>query len=135
MCVGPASFIEELPMACLIITKGEQVGKYFQLGNRTLAAGRDPAREIQIVDSTVSRKHFIIRKTGDRHAIYETKAKNGVFVNGQQCSDKVLEDGDEIQVGGTVLVYFIADQVDRTNALEQYRNGGRELREDRTMTS
>lgn len=121
-------------MACLIITKGEQVGKYFQLGNRTLAAGRDPAREIQIVDSTVSRKHFIIRKAGDRHAIYETKAKNGILVNGERCTDKVLEDGDEIQVGGTVLVYFIADQVDRTNALEQYRNGGRELREDRTMT-
>ena len=122
-------------MACLIITKGEQVGKYFQLGNRTLAGGRDPAREIQIVDSTVSRKHFIIRKAGDRHAIYETKAKNGILVNGQRCTDKVLDDGDEIQVGGTVLVYYVSDQADRTNALEQYRKGDRELREDRTMTS
>ena len=121
-------------MACLIITKGEQVGKYFQLGNRTLAGGRDPAREIQIVDSTVSRKHFLIRKDGDRHAIIETHAKNGVLVNGQRCAETLLADGDEIQVGDTILTYHVVDQPDRTNALEQPRKAQREFREDRTIS-
>ncbi len=120
-------------MACLIITQGEQTGKYFQLGNRTLAGGRDPAREIQIVDNTVSRKHFLVRREGDHHVVVETKAKNGVLVNGVQCPEKVLEDGDVIQVGQTSLTYYVKDQADRTNALDQYRQGDRRFREDQTI--
>ena len=123
-------------MACLIITKGEQVGRYFQLGRRTLAGGRDPAREIQIVDPMVSRKHFLIHRNehGDGHVIVELQAKNGVWINGQQCHEKVLEDGDEIQVGNTGLIYYRHDQPDRTDAIQQYRQGQREFREDRTIT-
>ena len=120
-------------MACLIITKGKETGKYFQLGNRTLAGGRDPAREIQIIDSTVSRKHFLIRKDDDHHVIVETQAKNGIVVNGQPCSEKTLENGDEIGVGETVLTYYAEDQPDRSNALEEYRKAQREFREDRTI--
>lgn len=121
-------------MACLIITKGNQEGKYFQLGNRPLAGGRDPAREIQIVDPTVSRKHFLIHKQDDRHLIVEAKAKNGICINGQVCSEKLLADGDEISVGNTVLTYYVDDQTDRTNAVDQYRAAGRELREDQTIS-
>ncbi|MCH8252537.1 MAG: FHA domain-containing protein [Planctomycetes bacterium] len=121
-------------MACLIVTKGQEVGKYFQLGNRTLAGGRDPSREIQIVDPTVSRKHFLIRKDGDGHAIVEMRAKNGIVVNGETYSEKKLADGDEIQVGETTLTYYDDDQPDRTNALEQFRAAGREYREDRTLS-
>jgi len=121
-------------MACLIVTKGEQLGKYFQLGNRTLAGGRDPSREIQITDSKVSRRHFLIRKEGDGHAVRETHSKNPMLVNGQPCAEKVLEDGDEIQVGDTVLTYYVSDQPDRTNALGQYRKGDRAYREDRTIS-
>lgn len=121
-------------MACLIITKGNQEGKYFQLGNRPLAGGRDPAREIQIVDPTVSRKHFLIHKQDDRHLIVEAKAKNGLCINGQSCSEKLLDDGDEIQLGDTVLTYYVSDQTDRTNAVDQYRAAGREFREDQTIS-
>jgi pSer/pThr/pTyr-binding forkhead associated (FHA) protein len=121
-------------MACLIITEGEQVGKYFQLGNRTLAGGRDPAREIQIIDPMVSRKHFLIRKEGEQHVIVETKAKNGIFVNGLQVQEKALEDGDEIRVGDTVLKYHVEEEPGRTNALQQFRKADRALREDRTIS-
>jgi pSer/pThr/pTyr-binding forkhead associated (FHA) protein len=121
-------------MACLIIIRGEEQGKYFQLGNRTLAGGRDPAREIQLTDPKISRKHFLIRKTGDRHVIIETRAKNGVFVNGQQYAEKELENGDEITVGETVLRYLVSDQPDHTDALQQFRDGDRRHREDRTIT-
>ena len=120
-------------MACLVVSTGEQAGKYFQLGSRTLAGGRDPAREIQIIDSTVSRKHFLIREENNRHLIVETHARNGVFVNGQRHSEKVLDDGDEIQVGKVVLLYYLEDQPDRSDAVQQYRRGRRELREDRTV--
>ncbi len=122
-------------MPCLVITKSptEKVGKYFQLGKRTLAGGRDPAREIQIPDPMVSRKHFLIRSEGDSHVIVETKAKNGVFVNDQKVVEHILADGDRIHVGDTVLVYYVNEDPDRTNALLQQRRADRELREDMTQ--
>ncbi len=121
-------------MACLIITKGEQEGKHYQLAKRTVACGRDPAREIQITDPKVSRKHFLIRQDDDRHVVLETNAKNGISVNGQRCEEAVLEDGDEIGVGDTILTYFLADDPDRTDAIRQYRAGDRQFREDQTLS-
>ncbi len=121
-------------MASLIIAEGEQAGTHYQLGMRTLTGGRDPAREIQIVDPQVSRKHFQIRGDDPGHVIVEMKSRNGIYINGTKISgQKRLENGDRIQVGNTILVYQEADDPDRTNALNKYRQAGRELREDRTI--
>lgn len=120
-------------MACLVITTGEQAGKYFQLTSRTLTAGRDPAREIQLLDPKVSRRHFQVRKEGDGYLILELRSVNGVFVNGQKVAEKLLADGDEIVVGDTKLKYYLDDQPDRTNALNKPRAAQRKLREDQTI--
>ncbi|MCZ6699966.1 MAG: FHA domain-containing protein [Planctomycetota bacterium] len=121
-------------MASLTITSGEQAGTYFQIANRPLAAGRDPARDIQIKDPKVSRKHFQIRKRADDYELIEFKSLNGVLVNGTKIDGEVvLEDGDEIIVGDTTLVFYTSDDLDRSNALHKYRDGSRRLREDRTI--
>jgi pSer/pThr/pTyr-binding forkhead associated (FHA) protein len=122
-------------MASLVITTSpvDQQGKLYRLGRRTLAAGRDPSREIQITDPKVSRKHFLVRAEGEGHMIVETKAKNGIFVNGNPVEQHLLVDGDEIKVGETVLTYYAEDREDQTNALDQYRAARREYREDRTI--
>lgn len=120
-------------MACLIISTGDQSGTYFPLSNRPLAAGRDPAREIQIIDARVSRKHFVIRKNGDDYVICDMRSQNGVFVNGDKVEEAQLHDGDRIEVGDTTLVFRMSDDPDRTDALQTYRKGDRAYREDRTV--
>lgn len=120
-------------MACLIISTGDQSGTYFPLSNRPLAAGRDPAREIQIIDARVSRKHFVIRKNGDDYVICDMRSQNGVFVNGDKVQEAQLQDGDRIEVGDTTLVFRMSDDPDRTDALQTYRKGDRAYREDRTV--
>ena len=121
-------------MACLVITSGEQAGKYFQLAQRPLTAGRDPARDIQLLDSKVSRKHFQVRCHGDGYLIREMRSKNGVLINGARVEDEhKLADGDQIQAGDTTLVYYEQDDPDRTNALNQYKQAGRPFREDMTL--
>ena len=123
-------------MASLVITSSpvDQQGKLYRLGRRTLAGGRDPSREIQLTDPKVSRKHFLVRSEGEGHMIVETKAKNGILVNGNPIEEQhLLADGDEIQVGETVLTYYVEDRDDQTNAIDQYRAAGREFREDRTI--
>lgn len=120
-------------MAGLIIKAGTQAGTYFRLGRRTMAGGRDPAREIQITDPKVSRKHFIIRADRDKHVIAETHAKNGIYVNGVQQTEATLSDGDEILVGDTLLCYLADDDVDRSDAVNKFRAGHRSHREEQTL--
>lgn len=122
-------------MACLIVDSSptEQGGKHFAVRKRTLAGGRDPAREIQILDPTVSRKHFLIRHENDGHIIVDTKTKNGIYVNDKQVEEARLADGDRIRVGDTTLIYYVADHSDRTDALNVQRRADRQLREDQTQ--
>jgi len=120
-------------MACLLITTGEQAGTYYQLTKRPLAAGRDPARDIQLIDPEVSRKHFQIRADGDGYLIADMKSRNGIYVNGEKVTEHRLADGDRIQAGDTELTFHMADDPDRSNALSHYRRADRHLREDRTL--
>ncbi len=120
-------------MACLVVIAGPQEGKYFQLTKRTLVAGRDPARDIQITDPKVSRRHFQIAFHEESYRLTEMKPLNGVFINGERAPEKTLVDGDQIQVGDTVLAFFADDNPDRTDAVKQYKKADRALRENKTL--
>lgn len=122
-------------MASLLITSGDQAGKYFPLANRPLAAGRDPARDIQILDPKVSRKHFMIRRRGEEYVLAPFKSRNGVLLNGEEVVEEVvLQDRDKIEVGDTTLRFQAVDNPDRTNALEEYKVADRRARDDQTLT-
>jgi pSer/pThr/pTyr-binding forkhead associated (FHA) protein len=121
-------------MPCLVITTGEAAGSYFPLTNRTLTAGRDPARDIQILDPKVSRKHFQVRKEGDGYTVIELKSRNGVYVNGSKVKEHALRDGDEIGVGDTLIRFLAGDlPSDRTDALQRFKKATPDAREDRTI--
>jgi pSer/pThr/pTyr-binding forkhead associated (FHA) protein len=113
-------------MASLTIKKGpqDQIGKHWILKHRPLAGGRHPKQEIQLLDPEVSRRHFLIRVEGDDHVISESRAANGVYVNGQRIKEHKLQHGDQILVGATVLVYSKQDEADRTDAVNVIRVDG-----------
>lgn len=122
-------------MACIEIIAGENAGKYYQLTKRTLTAGRDPAREIQLTDAKVSRKHFQIRCADGDYYLVHLKSLNGVYLNGTKITEETkLEDGAEIVAGQTTLRFHKSDNPARTDAVQKYRQGDRKLREDRTLS-
>jgi len=122
-------------MASLTITEspGGQVGSHYILQHRPLAGGRHPSQEIQILDAEVSRRHFLIRQEGDGHVITELQAANGLYVNGQKVKEHTLQDGDQIRVGTTVLLYSNRDVADQTDEVQHQRRGERRIREAGTI--
>ena len=123
-------------MASLLITKGAatQIGKQFVVKNRPLAGGRHPSQEIQLLDPEVSRRHFLIRPQSDGHVITEAHAAaNGVYVNDARITEHVLQEGDQIRVGATVLIYSIQDSATQTDEVQHQRRGDRHLREGGTL--
>ena len=122
-------------MASLTITEspGGQVGNRFIVKQRPLAGGRHPSQEIQLLDAEVSRRHFLIRIEGDDHVITELQAANGLFVNGAKVKEHKLQEGDQIRVGTTVLVYSRQDEDDDTDAVQEQRRAERRIREAGTV--
>lgn len=98
-------------MSSIIVIDGVQKGLRFQLTKRPLSVGRDAARDIQITDPKVSRKHALIRYEGGGHVIAPVEAKNGIKVNDAPIAESSkLSDGDQIKLGDTLLKYVDVDE-------------------------
>ena len=48
--------------------------------------GRSPAADIVLDDASVSRRHALIARRGERTLILDDRSRNGVHVNGQRVS-------------------------------------------------
>lgn len=92
-------------MARVIVTKGADEGKQFDLSADSLSVGRDAANRIRLIDTEVSRRHAEFRRSPEGFRLLDIGSANGTFVNGQSIQDVLLRPGDQIQIGQTILVY------------------------------
>ncbi len=94
-------------MARLSITEGKGPSRRVQLCEG-LRVGREDACDVVVEDAKVSRQHlrFAVGERG--WTVIDLGSKHGTFVNGRKqpkASVAVLADGDQIQVGDTLLVF------------------------------
>jgi pSer/pThr/pTyr-binding forkhead associated (FHA) protein/outer membrane protein assembly factor BamB len=94
-------FYEE-PEAKLIVVKSEGLEGEIVLEEETII-GRDEDADITVDDKRLSRKHCKIALLEDHYVITDLESSNGTFVNGVKISEKVLESGEQIQVGSNVF--------------------------------
>ena len=92
-------------MPSLFVIEGRDQGTLFELDRPTLTVGRDSSNGVQLHDTEVSRSHAGLRRDGDSYVLTDTKSSNGVFVNGKQVTEQVLSNGDQLQIGRTLLLY------------------------------
>lgn len=93
-------------MPRLIVIKGADEGKQFDLSASAISVGREATNPFRLHDTEVSRKHAEFRLCeGGGYRLVDTGSANGTFVNNQQVRDAVLKSGDHIQIGQTILVY------------------------------
>ena len=69
--------------------------------------GRSLAAHIRFDDPTVSRRHAVVHREGERARLLDDRSLNGVFVNGERAEWHELGDGDEIVIGRFHL-YFMS---------------------------
>jgi hypothetical protein len=87
----------------LTITKGPDAGLSRELQNLPFKIGRSEDNDLVINDPLVSRYHAVIEKRGHDYQIRDLKSTNGTFVGGRRIEERLLEDGDVIQMGDTAL--------------------------------
>ena len=67
--------------------------------------GRLPECDIVLPHNVVSRRHALVVATTKGWSVKDLGSAHGTFVNRLRVTEKLLEPGDEIRVGGEVLVF------------------------------
>ena len=92
-------------MPRLIVIKGADEGKQFDLAGALLGVGRDAGNRVRLHDTEISRRHAEFRQTPEGYRIIDVGSANGTFVNNQAIKDVLLQPGDHVQIGQSILVY------------------------------
>ena len=104
---GPQQASQAPTIQCLVVRRGNDKGKVFTVHANYMGIGTGPTMPIQLHDERVNPFHAAIQRDpkGMRHVL-DVGSKTGTFVNGQLIDSKcALKEGDEIQVGDTVLLF------------------------------
>ena len=88
----------------LLIEDAQGRKSVFELDMKELVMGRAADAGLVLEDGRASRRHACITRHSGVSAICDLNSGNGLYVNGQRVSEKVLANGDVIQIGRSRLV-------------------------------
>ena len=89
----------------LLIMTGSDEGALYQLAEGRVSIGRSPECDIQIEESSVSKRHAELVIEPGHCRVHDISRSNGVYVNGHQVDDVVLNPGDVIRLGRIELMF------------------------------
>lgn len=97
----------EPTFAYLIVKRGDRAGAAYQLRPDITNIGRSGENAIRLDDELVSGAHARIRAEGNdkQFYLYDLASTNGTKVNGEAVVRHALQHDDEIELGGTSLVF------------------------------
>lgn len=106
--VDIAHALDEGTKSLILQYIGRQFAKKAGAGGRTGADGLGVFRrasDVALSDPSLSRLHAMIFSDGEHVAILDLVSKNGTYVNGSEVESHMLEKGDVIEIGDTVIFF------------------------------
>ncbi len=101
----------------LVFLSGELIAVPIPLEREEVIMGRALEADVRVNDTQVSRKHAMV--TADtstekvQYILTDLDSRNGTFLNGRRIRREVLENGDKISIGETILRFDLLDEIDR----------------------
>jgi hypothetical protein len=92
--------------ALVVRSGGGRAGEHFPLDRERTTVGRSPECDVFLDDVTVSRRHAVVLRQGDRFVIEDQGSLNGTFLNRRRIESAELSDDDELQIGKYRLVFL-----------------------------
>jgi adenylate cyclase len=87
-----------------LVTEGQHPPQEFPLGVRT-TIGRTPDNDIEISNVSVSRHHAVVTFADNKYVIADLRSGNGTFVNDERIDQRLLAEGDRVEIGPTIFVF------------------------------
>ncbi len=95
-------------MAKLILVSSDP-HQEFELGAIN-TIGRHPNNSVQVLDRIISKEHAqVFRAPDGKYVLRDLGSLNGTYMGGVRIMERVLQEGDEVTLGSTRLVYSEVD--------------------------
>ncbi len=101
----------------LLVSSGQSPLRIVPVLKECLTIGRRPYNDIPLDDLTVSGEHALVRTRGTESVVHDLDSRNGTLVNGMLVKQRVLCDGDVIDIG----IYRLRYVLDRAMLAEAAR--------------
>jgi diguanylate cyclase (GGDEF)-like protein len=120
---GPAPAAMPGP-ACFVSIYGPSLGRRWSLDRAESIIGRDASCELSLPIDTVSRRHSLVRLSGNAVFLSDLGSTNGTALNDEVLAPNeefALRSGDKIRVGSAILKFLRGDDVESLYHEEIYR--------------
>ncbi|UCC29728.1 MAG: FHA domain-containing protein [Phycisphaerales bacterium] len=109
-------------MPTLYVLQGPDKGRTYQTPDEPAVIGRS-SDHIQLSDNSTSRRHAEIRPADGTWILVDLNSSNGTYLNGQRILAPIeLKHGDQIKVGGTLLVFSGLEHVESFTGAQMIRD-------------
>lgn len=93
-------------MPYLRLYAGKNLKQQWELGEERLTIGRAEDNDVVLPDRGVSKHHAYIERQGGDYVIVDSESANGVYVNSERITSRVLHYWDEIQIFNHLFRYM-----------------------------
>ena len=76
-----------------------------------MTIGRDEGNIVQLNDERISRYHIKIQEDANKLVLTDLESTNGTRVNGEDVQLRILQFGDVIAIGRSVVLFGTKDQI------------------------
>src|SRR3954471_11197343 len=106
----------------LRILDGADRGRVFDHLGTPVTIGREEGNSVQLNDERISRFHIKIQEDSGKLVLTDLESTNGTRVNGEDVQLRILQFGDVIAIGRSVVLYGTRDQI--VGRLDSLRENG-----------
>ncbi len=82
-------------------------GQKISIHREETLLGRSRVCDVQIQDPKVSRQHALLRLYNGRYFIQDMQSSRGTLVNSRSVETHLLNEGDEIRLGDSTMVFHL----------------------------
>ena len=109
---------EMIPAPYVEVVAGPDSGRRAPLREGSTTLGRSGDNDVCLLDPVLSRHHCRVDVAGGVVKIADLESANGTYLNGAEIRESVVRDGDTVQIGDTMLRFFLSDKKTGNDAAE-----------------
>jgi len=122
----------------LVVKSGSDAGTEFKLSAGSFVIGKDASCDIQLKEGTVSDQHAKLVHDGHTWQLVNLLALNHTLVNDEKVQSVYLNSGDQIRMGGALLVFQLPDapkgKARSAGKVRAQKQGGASITASKTMS-
>ncbi|MEI7891717.1 MAG: GGDEF domain-containing protein [Myxococcales bacterium] len=107
--------------SCIVVIYGPELGRRVPLAFAPFEIGRSTKNDLFIDQESISRHHARITFEGTGYVIRDLGSTNGTFVNDEALREARLKDGDQVQIGRSILKFMTGENIEVQYHEEIYR--------------